>query len=300
MFRLDFHDLTGVAGATPDYHTASLWSLVLLALDIPHDLVRGEREWLLLVPAEQQTTARRELTVFEDENRNWPPPEPVTPDRFSLVPGHHPPTVLLMGALVIFYLITGPWSDANPWFDAGAVSTTRILQGGEWWRLVTGLTLHANPVHLLGNVLIGGLFVHFLCKRLGSGLGWFLILFSGILGNLLNIILRGGEHLSVGFSTAVFGAIGLLSGLRMRKGAGLSRSLLLSLGAALSLLGFLGTSGEHTDLGAHLWGLAVGLLLGAGAAHAAFVRRLGASRWQAAFFLLTLLIVAGSWVLAWR
>jgi membrane associated rhomboid family serine protease len=296
---LDVHELTGAAGATPDYHTASLWSLVLLAVDIPHELLRQEGEWLLLVPAGQEAAARREIVSFEEENRNWPPPAQAAPDRFSLAPGHHPPTVVLMGTLLIFHLITGPWSAGSPWFKTGAVAGGRILEGGEWWRLVTGLTLHADPVHLAGNVLIGGLLVHFLCKRLGSGLGWLLILLAGILGNLLNILLRG-EHSSVGFSTAVFGAVGLLSGLRMRKGAGFGRGLLLPLGAAFSLLAFLGTEGERTDLGAHLWGVAAGLLLGAGAAHAPFVPRLGTSRWQAALFLLSLLIVASSWVMAWR
>lgn len=292
----DVSGLTGLAGATPDYETASLWSLVLLALDIPHDLVPRAGEWLLLVPAEQEPVARREIAAFEEENRNWPLPP--ASDLFSPTSGHRPPTVLLMGTFVVFYLITGPWSIGNPWFRVGAVASDRILQGGEWWRLVTALTLHANPAHLLGNVLIGGLFVHFLCKRLGTGLGWFLILLAGTLGNLLNILWRG-EHLSVGFSTAVFGAIGLLSGLRMRKGAGNARDLLLSLGAALSLLAFLGTAGKHTDIGAHLWGLAVGFLLGVGAAHAAFVRRLEAPRWQAVFLLLSVLIVAGSWAMAW-
>jgi rhomboid protease GluP len=293
---LDLHHLTGATGPTADYQQASLWSLVLAAVDIPHELAQREGQWLLLVPGELEPAARREIAAFEEENLNWPPPA-ATPDSFSLAPGQHPPTVLAMGALLIFHLQTGPWVPGSPWFEAGAVHSDRILHGGEWWRLVTGLTLHADSVHLFGNLLIGGVLVHFLCKRLGSGLGWFLILLTGILGNLLNILLRG-EHQAVGFSTAVFGTIGLLSGMQIHRGAGLGRGLLLPLGAAFSLLAFLGTEGARTDLGAHLWGLAAGLVLGTGLVHVASWQRLATSRWQDTFFLACLILVGTSWYLA--
>jgi rhomboid protease GluP len=293
---LDLRDLTGAAGPTADYQQVSLWALVLAAIDIPHQVAQRDGKWVLLVPGEFEAAARLELTAFEDENRNWPPPAAAA-DSFSLAPGHHPPTVLVMGALLIFHLHTGPWVKTSPWFEAGAVHSERILKGGEWWRLVTGLTLHADSVHLFGNLLIGGMLVHFLCKRLGSGLGWFLILLSGTLGNLINILLRG-EHQAVGFSTAVFGTVGLLSGLQIRRGAGFGRGLLLPLGAAFSLLAFLGTEGARTDLGAHLWGMAAGLALGTFMVHAAFAQRLAASRWQTALFLACLFLVGISWYFA--
>jgi rhomboid protease GluP len=294
---LDLRHLTGGAGSTADYQQAFLWSLVLSAIDIPHELAQREGQWLLLVPGEFEPAARREIALFEEENQNWPPVT-APADPFSLAPGQHPPTVLAMGALLIFHLQTGSWVPGNPWFEAGAVHSHRILNGGEWWRLVTGLTLHADSVHLFGNLLIGGVLVHFLCKRLGSGLGWFLILLTGILGNLLNILLRG-EHQAVGFSTAVFGTVGLLSGLQIRRGAGFGRGILLPLGAAFSLLAFLGTEGARTDLGAHLWGMAAGLAMGTGLAHAAFGQQLAASRWQTSLFFASLLLVGASWYFAW-
>jgi rhomboid protease GluP len=260
-------------------------------------LARQDGQWLLLVPMSLEPAALHELAAYEEENRNWPPPPPPA-DTFSLAPRHHPPTVLAMGALLIFHLETGNWTHESSWFKAGAIHSTRILQEGEWWRLVTGLTLHADSVHLFGNLLIGGMLVHLLCKRLGSGLGWFLILLAGILGNLINILLRG-EHHAVGFSTAVFGTIGLLSGLQMRWGAGLGRGLLLPLGAALSLLALLGTEGTRTDLGAHLWGMAAGLVMGIALIHTDFWQRLSSSRWQTVLFAVCLFVVGGSWYLAW-
>jgi rhomboid protease GluP len=291
---LELHELTGPAAATPDYRQASLWALVLAAMAISHKLELRDGQWLLLVAAEDEAAARRELANFEEENRNWPQ-KPA--EHLLLTSDQHPPTVPIMGGLVIFYLVTGPWQGDNPWFAAGAVSSERILADGEWWRLVTGLTLHADPVHLLGNLLIGGVLIHLLCKQLGSGLGWALLLLSGVLGNLLNILLRG-EHLSVGFSTAVFGAVGLLSGLHMRRGAGFGKGLLLPLGAALSLLAFLGTEGERTDLGAHLWGLAAGLGLGAAFARFVLGQRLMRPHWQSFLLAASLLVVTVSWWLA--
>jgi rhomboid protease GluP len=292
---LELQELTGIAGPTPDYHRASLQALVLSAIDIPHRLENQEGLWVLLVPERHESAARREIAAYEEENRNWPPVPPTDP--FILAAGDQPPTVLLMGALFIFYLTTGPWAAESVWFAAGAVNSERILMGGEWWRLVTSLTLHADPVHLLGNLFIGGVLVHFLCKRLGSGLGLFLLLLSGTLGNLVNVLLRP-EHQAVGFSTALFGAVGLLSGLQMRRGVGSVKAILLPLGAALSLLAFLGAEGERTDLGAHFWGLAAGLVLGVVLVHTVSGARLALPRWQTLLFYASLFVVAGSWKLA--
>ena len=54
-----------------------------------------------------------------------------------------PPTLLCMAALAIFFACTGPWTEGNPWFATGAVDSLAIVQG-QWWRLVTALTLHAD------------------------------------------------------------------------------------------------------------------------------------------------------------
>lgn len=124
---------------------------------------------------------------------------------------------------------------------------------GEWWRLITALTLHADQMHLVGNCLIGGVIVHLLCKAIGYGMGWLALLFAAMSGNFLNIILRDTLHSSVGFSTAVFAAVGILSGRQLNNRAStIIRQLILPLGAGVGLLAMLGSAGERTDLGAHL------------------------------------------------
>ena len=146
--------------------------------------------------------------------------------------------------------------------EIGVAHASKILEG-EWWRLVTALTLHADLTHLLSNLTIGGIFIILLCRELGSGLAWSMLLSAGILGNLLNAFLQLPVHRSVGASTAVFGAVGLMAAISaLRYRHHLQRHWLIPIAAGLALLAILGTEGKHTDLGAHLFGFGFGTLLG--------------------------------------
>lgn len=290
--------MTGMAGCTSGQQKAYLWSLVLSSVQIPHIIVRQGDAWIIQVPFSIEDTARQEIVAFEQENENWPPPSTAGVKESPSVSDRQTPVAFLMGLLVIFHAITGPWSSGSDWFQYGAVANRRILEAGEWWRVITGLTLHADSVHVLGNVFIGGLLAYFLCRLLGNGLGWLLILLSGAMGNALNVILRGGNYQSVGFSTAVFGAVGILSGLQMGKVGSLKR-VLLSLGAAASLLAFLGTEGERVDLGAHLWGLVSGMALGLLVVNMSGVlKRIAVFRYQLILEIFAGAILIGAWLSA--
>ncbi len=138
-----------------------------------------------------------------------------------------------------------------------------MLAGGQWYRLITSLTLHADFAHLAGNCLIGGILFYFFLQINGAGFGLLAVLLSGAAGNLTNDLAHGRDHLSVGFSTAIFGIIGMLSMYQMaeqRQPFGLRLFIPFMAGAAL--LAMLGSSGERTDLGSHLFGLLSGLVIG--------------------------------------
>lgn len=250
-----------IAATTNTRTKAILWSLVLSALGITHRVEKDADLWQIRVNPDDQLRAQHEIAAYEEENHNWPPPRPSQPPPLSV--GRHPPTVLVMGIMAILYSITGPWNAHSPWFAQGAVMADKILDHGEWWRLVTALTLHADTAHLFSNLIIGAIPVHFLCRTLGAGLGWSLILASGVGGNYLNIVLRNSDHVSVGFSTAVFGALGILVGYQAlsKKGQAMS-AVLAPLAAGIALLGLMGSGGERTDLGAHLLGFAAGTVIG--------------------------------------
>jgi len=239
------------------------WSLVLQARHIPCRSEKTDLGWQLLVPAAHFADACQELRVYEQLNRDWPPPPPVEPPQQE----NTPTTIWILIALGLFHILTQErvalfGQLPVDWYLLGNADAGKILDG-EWWRLVTALTLHSGGLHLAGNIIVGGLFANRLCRDLGSGLGWGLVLTSGVLGNLANSLIQSPNHHSIGASTAVFGAVGLLASLNMiRFRHQLRHRWPLPVAAALGLLALLGTGGENTDLGAHLFGFGFGLLLG--------------------------------------
>lgn len=243
-----------------DRDRVELCSLVLLSVNISHRVINDREGWRLEVAAADLERAWHHLAAFEEENRQWPPPiREMALEPLSSAPGWG--LIFLLAALVAFHGLTGPWGGDNLWFQRGAVDSRQVMDGGEPWRVVTALTLHADAGHLLGNVALGGLVLSYLAAQTGAGGVWLLALTTGGVGNYLNALYQGGSHRSVGFSTAVFGVIGCLCGLRML-GERAPRSILLPLGAGAGLLAMLGSEGEKTDFGAHLWGLGVGVLAG--------------------------------------
>ena len=236
---------------------AQLESLALVLEAVGIDPFLQEGDSTLWVAESDVAKALEQLHLYQTENLDWPPVAKIAEPHPQV-----PPTVLVMGGLALFYLFTGEWNLNNPWFQQGAVDARAVSQG-QWWRLVTGLTLHADAVHLLGNCCLGGVLVHLLSRTIGYGLTWALLIGTGTLGNWCNMVARQSPHLSVGFSTAVFAAVGIFSGMQVfRHRQILWKDLLLSLGSGLALLALLGTEGERTDLGAHFFGFVIGALSG--------------------------------------
>lgn len=284
---------TPVASAA-DQRLAEEWALVLASEGLAPTLRFSDGRYVLFVPAGQAARASASLAAYASERRaheETPPPEPVWSGDAPLATG-----VSLSTALLLFFVATGPFRPGAPWFEAGAADASRIL-AGEIWRSVTALALHADAAHALANALTGGLFVTAVCRAFGPGLGVAAVVAAGAAGNLANAFFHGAGHLSVGASTAVFAAVGILGaagrGPARRVGR---RRVAVTVAASLGLLAMLGTGGERTDLWAHGFGLGVGLSLGA--ALARLVRRPPGVALQAAFGGLAAGLVLGSFWLA--
>jgi len=289
-----------VAGSPVDTlseQRAHLWALVLDARAIPCHLEYDGESWSLLVPPRYLVSAVHQVRLFEEENRNWPPrlppAHPLTENTLATL------SVLLL--LATFHNITRldlSLAGGHPpdWIALGNANAA-LIRDGQWWRLVTALTLHANALHLFSNLAIGGVFIVCLCRELGSGLAWSLILGSGVLGNLLNSLFQSPDHRSVGASTAVFGTVGILAAVSMLRSRSHFRKrwLLLPTAASLALLAVLGTEGNHTDLGAHLFGFVSGMALGLGAEY--LVRKNGrpGQRLNALLALAGIMVVIWAW-----
>jgi len=238
-------------------------ALVLDARSIPCCIEAAGKEWRLLVPKQHLESARNEIRLYEEENRNWPPSLPAVRALIE----NTLPTVSVLILLATFHNLTLlgislPEKGVVDLHDLGAAYSAAI-RDGQWWRLVTSLTLHADFVHLLSNLTIGGAVIILLCRELGSGLAWSLLLGAGILGNLANAWVQSPDHRSLGASTAVFGAVGVFSAISMlRRRHQFLKGAFIPMAAGLALLALLGSEGKQTDLGAHLFGFFFGLLLG--------------------------------------
>ena len=244
---------------TGDEKMANEWALVLLAQGLSPRVHRRPDGAVLSVPQDQAERARAVLSAYESEN----PKKPAG----SVEPTHGAGSLVasaVAGILILlFFSITDLSNSTISWFERGSADAQKILNG-EVWRTVTALTLHADVAHALSNAIAVALFLGAVSSVLGIGLGGALMLIAGAGGNLANAFLHGSAHMSVGASTAIFGAVGLLGGVAVatRGKASSRRRAWLPIAAALALLAMLGTGGERVDIWAHLFGLLVGGVLG--------------------------------------
>jgi rhomboid protease GluP len=289
---------TGVIGPIYEARDVREWALVLSSMGIAHavrDVADQGRGWVILVAATDHARALQAIRLYQAENRNWPPrhERELLPYTRSL----GAPLVMLL--LVLFHLVTGPAADSSIWFSRGTASSDRILHG-EIWRTVTALTLHADTLHVLGNALTGSIFLSAVNRRLGDGRGPLLVLLAGALGNGLNAIWYHSGHLSIGASTAVFGAVGILAATQLSHDRRQGRRSWLEQAApvvgGLALLGMLGAS-PHSDLLAHLFGFVAGVAVGLVFSLAVGKRRATATA-QIVAAALTVCVIATSWSLA--
>ncbi len=242
------------------------WALVLAADGLSPSVRRGPEGFVLSTRLDQAERAADVLSAYVSENRERDSrrEQESRREREPAAAGNASAGVAVSAALLFFFFLTGPRNPAVIWFERGSADAERILLG-ELWRTVTALTLHADVAHVLANALVGAVFVGAVCSVLGAGVGCALVLLSGAGGNLANALFHSAHHVSVGASTAVFGAVGLLSGLavaRRRRQQSLRRHAWVPIGAGLAILAMLGTSGARVDLWAHLFGLLVGGAIG--------------------------------------
>jgi membrane associated rhomboid family serine protease len=266
--------------------------LVLAAKNIRHVLSPTTRE--LYVPAEDEARALEEIRAYEREAERRIPLLPPPPARDNVLG-----VLCFFLLLVIWHGLRFHWfavslpdppfpADARLWPELFGLDKARV-RGGEAWELcVTALTLHADARHLFGNVGFGLLFFIPLCRRAGLGMGAAAAVAGGALGNACAASAYGrfgtpfpGSGLSLGFSTALFSALGVLCVLNAgdmvrarafaaahETGDSPTAGTVLRAGAAplaagLALLGFLGGGGEvRTDYAAHIFGFLCGLVVG--------------------------------------
>jgi rhomboid protease GluP len=283
-------------------------AFMLYAVGIASAIARDGKEFVLLVDPDDAAAALEHLRQYEIERLYRPPPPPPPP---KLHP--HAWVGSLVYALVLigvaFAISNGLWRlDA---FDVGELDAG-LVQQGQWWRVWTALTLHLDGPHLAANTVAGIWFGYLASRLIGVGNTWLLVVIGAGLANWIEGYFGPATHRSVGASTAVFTALGLLSAYAWRTRLAFPQRWALRWGpliAGLVLLSWTGTGaesldqpvtgngGQAVDVLAHALGFAVGLLVGAGAAFESAARMLNrVPQWLAG--LLALVPPAAAWIRA--
>ncbi|MCB9897077.1 MAG: rhomboid family intramembrane serine protease [Planctomycetes bacterium] len=249
-----------VVARTDDGRRAQEFSLVLRAIGIAHRVEPFGPLYELVVHPRDAWRAGEQLRRYVEENRAPPEPAHARPPRRAVgLRGAFAAVVLL----VLVDRLSASAAFGLDW-DAAGRADAALIREGQVFRAATALTLHTGAPHLAGNAVFGAVFVSFTAELLGNGVALTAIVLTGVLGNLTNAWIQSPEHLSVGASTAVFGALGLLvaqawTGKR-RAPRWMQRWAPVVFG--LALLGYLGTEGERTDVAAHVLGFLAGCGLG--------------------------------------
>jgi rhomboid protease GluP len=277
-------------------------AFMLHAVGIRSEIATDERGHALLVEQQDADAAREHLSRYELERLAQRPPAP-------------PPATLhsnaWVGSIVYALVVIGVALSVANWlpdaFAKGDMDAGQV-RAGQWWRLWTALTLHLDGPHLAANTVAGVWFGYLAGRLMGTGRAWLLVVAGAGLANGIEAILAPASHRAVGASTAVFTALGLLSGYSWASRQAYPQRWALRWGplvAGVVLLAWTGTggkslddpapdTGDAVDVAAHVLGFAVGMLAGWSAALTIIARALSRVP-QALAGLIALAVIVASW-----
>lgn len=272
-------------------------TLILSAVGIHSwTVVRGGM-FVVVVPEESADLARHHLTAVAREAA-----VPVhVPKQPKLHPRAWTGSIIYALVMIAVAYAAGSGLFGFDWLQAGALNGA-IPATSEWWRVVTALTLHADVGHLLSNLAFGIVLGHLASRALGGGVAWASILIGAMMGNALDALWMPEQQSSIGASTAVFAALGILSAYAWVLETATNLRWAKRLGpliAGVILLGFLGAGGERTDVVAHVTGFVSGCALGAVLGKIP-EQRFDSRALQLASGALSLATIAAAWLFALR
>jgi rhomboid protease GluP len=170
------------------------------------------------------------------------------------------PTFVLIAAHVGVYaftsILSGGLTTSQEVVNAFGQINTNVWNG-EVWRLFTAMFVHANIVHIFGNMLF--LLIFGLRAEDMFNIREYLLIYflSGLSGGFLTLILGPSGIVSIGASGAIFGVLGATM-IYARRSIG--QSIVSALIYVFFL--FIINLGPDVNWLAHLGGLGAGLLIG--------------------------------------
>ncbi|HKP97591.1 MAG TPA: rhomboid family intramembrane serine protease [Fibrobacteria bacterium] len=243
---------------SPRKEEAGEYSLLLASQSIKHWMEFDGDEWILSLEEKDARLAQELIDLYRTENRGFQDAPPERRDLDLLLS-----PLLYLAVPVACYFLVGlsPW--ANWWHSRGSADARYILDG-QWWRCFTAATLHADEAHFLSNLVSGYFILNLLNHRMGIGAIMLLSTLGAGLANYAVALASGPNHVSIGFSSVVFCALGMLAAVETlflpRRGDKSLRRLtpLISAFFVAVLVGL----GENVDVKAHFYGFGIGAVLG--------------------------------------
>jgi rhomboid protease GluP len=233
------------------------WSLVLISQGIESTVLRRVEDgaWIVEVADTDSSRAAESIAAYERENATvWRRELKWTGLLFdSRV------MVWYMALALFFWFVTQAHTD----FETAGMMVRSAVLHGEWWRLFTAVTLHADIAHLAANVTTGIVFTGLAMGCFGAGNALLLSFFGGALGNVASLALHNDPFQSLGASGMVMASLGLIAAHSLIVARNERPALLMGRGliAGCLLVVLLGLS-PKSDVIAHLGGFIAGVGLG--------------------------------------
>lgn len=171
------------------------------------------------------------------------------------------PTGVLVGANIAMYAFTsilgGKFVETNYLVLIQFGQVNSLVMHGWYWQLFSSMFVHANLLHLFGNMFF--LIVFGLrAEELFSNTTYLILYFaSGLFGNIFSLLWGPNSPPSVGASGAIFGLFGAnVAYLGKFFGRSITSALIYSFYLLLI------SSGANVNILAHFGGLAAGLSIG--------------------------------------
>jgi rhomboid protease GluP len=255
--------------ATESKRQAMDWSLALVSQGIESIIDQAEETgWGLIVEENDFARALEVIKQYQLENLRWPWQQKIFHQEISFDWG----SLAWVLVMCLFFWLSERSANFR---DAGMMNSAAVSRG-EWWRLFTAISLHADAGHLASNAGIGFVLLGLAMGRYGTGVGLLAAYLAGAFGNVVPWLIDRNHHQSLGASGMVMGCLGLLavqSFSLMKRDVNPVRFAVAGLAAGLMLFVLMGLS-PGTDVAAHFGGFLAGVFFGA---LLAFAPRLGRS-----------------------
>ena len=145
---------------------------------------------------------------------------------------------------------------------ANDLAVTKPILNSNYWAIFTAMFVHANFLHIFGNMITLYFFGIFCLQLIDEKWFWLVYFIGGIFGNLLYLLIGPANSAVVGASGAIFAIGGIIAMMRPIQKVLLYFVIPVALWVAIGIAFLLTVFIPGVAWQAHLGGLIVGLIAG--------------------------------------